>query len=56
MGPRYNAISVAAHEARPGHHTQVDFLMLSIVSLISVAGDYLSPHAVFLSRVFLFLR
>ena len=23
MGPRYNAISVAAHEARPGHHTQV---------------------------------
>ena len=22
-GPRYNAISVAAHEARPGHHTQV---------------------------------
>ena len=23
MGPRYNAISVAAHEARPGHQTQV---------------------------------
>ncbi|XP_068740559.1 uncharacterized protein [Montipora capricornis] len=23
LGPRYNAISVAAHEARPGHHTQV---------------------------------
>ena len=23
MGPRYNAISVGAHEARPGHHTQV---------------------------------
>ncbi len=23
-GPRYNAISVAAHEARPGHHTQVN--------------------------------
>ncbi|KXJ22656.1 uncharacterized protein LOC110252020 [Exaiptasia diaphana] len=22
-GPRYNAYSVAAHEARPGHHTQV---------------------------------
>eukprot|EP00794_Sanderia_malayensis_P009549 gene9550-10536_t len=22
-GPRYNAISVCAHEARPGHHTQV---------------------------------
>lgn len=24
MGPRYNAISVGAHEARPGHHTQVN--------------------------------
>ena len=35
MGPRYNAISVAAHEARPGHHTQVDYLILSIASLIS---------------------
>lgn len=23
MGPKYNAISVGAHEARPGHHTQV---------------------------------
>lgn len=23
MGPRYNAISVGAHEGRPGHHTQV---------------------------------
>jgi len=60
MGPRYNAISVAAHEARPGHHTQVDFLILSIASviasLISFAGDYLISHAVFLSRVFLFLR
>ncbi|KAJ7394051.1 hypothetical protein OS493_003724 [Desmophyllum pertusum] len=22
LGPRYNAFSVAAHEARPGHHTQ----------------------------------
>lgn len=26
MGPRYNAISVGAHEARPGHHTQVRYL------------------------------
>lgn len=26
MGPRYNAISVGAHEARPGHHTQVRHL------------------------------
>ena len=26
MGPRYNAISVGAHEARPGHHTQVGHL------------------------------
>ena len=54
MGPRYNAISVAAHEARPGHHTQVDYWILSIASLISVVGDYLSPHAVFLSRYFCF--
>lgn len=23
-GPKYNAYSVAAHEARPGHHTQVN--------------------------------
>lgn len=28
MGPRYNAISVAAHEARPGHHTQVILLLV----------------------------
>ena len=31
MGPRYNAISVAAHEARPGHHTQVILLLQKIV-------------------------
>jgi uncharacterized protein (DUF885 family) len=23
LGPKYNAYSVAAHEGRPGHHTQV---------------------------------
>ena len=23
LGPRYSAMSVAAHETRPGHHTQV---------------------------------
>ena len=23
LGPRYSALSVAAHETRPGHHTQV---------------------------------
>ena len=27
LGPRYNAISVAAHEGRPGHHTQVKVLI-----------------------------
>ena len=31
MGPRYNAISVAAHEARPGHHTQVILLLQKIM-------------------------
>ena len=30
LGPRYTAMSVAAHEARPGHHTQVltEFAMI----------------------------
>ena len=30
LGPRYNAISVAAHEARPGHHTQVGVANLTL--------------------------
>lgn len=31
-GPRYNAISVAAHEARPGHHTQVCAISMHLVT------------------------
>lgn len=28
LGPKYNAFSVAAHEARPGHHTQVSYIII----------------------------
>ncbi len=33
LGPKYNAYSVAGHEGRPGHHTQVN-----IFNNIYIAG------------------
>lgn len=30
-GPKYSSITLSAHEARPGHHTQVGFSLLLIV-------------------------
>ena len=32
-GPKYETVSLAAHEARPGHHTQVSAETLSITNL-----------------------
>ena len=31
-GPKYNAMSVAGHEARPGHHTQVGLTFIIVTS------------------------
>ena len=35
-GPRYGAISVAGHEGRPGHHTQVSCLLAFYIYILTI--------------------
>ena len=47
LGPRFMEWTVNAHEARPGHHTQVKVFTNSVAQLRSVRGertDRLIPH------------
>ena len=47
LGPKYSALSVAAHEARPGHHTQVyadNKIFLTALSFLSHVNFFLTQQ------------